>query len=155
MSKSLWELLRLAENRERAGKRGYLKHVPRGLRGYNPYYDGNFSYDYEGKHRDKTEKTEGGFKYYLWDYLLMEKRQGVLTLYSWDSATTRERLETISDYYGLPLRYTTHEGELYCKPLGWKKLDEWRYNKIEVDTKEKTISVYIDNERGDIEKYNY
>lgn len=46
-------------------------------------------------------------------------------------------------------------GELYCNPLGWKKLDEWKYNKIEIDTTERTISVYIDNEKGDIEKYNY
>ncbi len=78
-----------------------------------------------------------------------------MTLYSWDSATTRERLETITDYYGLPLRFTMSGGELYCNPLGWKKLDEWKYNKIEIDTTERTISVYIDNEKGDIEKYNY
>ena len=154
MSKSLRELLNRAEH-GKMGKRGYLKSVPRGLRGYNPYYDDNLSYDYEGQYRDKTEKTEGGFIYKLWDYLLMEKRQGVLTLFSWDSATTRDRLETISDYYGLPLRFTMPRGELHCKPLGWKKLDEWRYNKIEIDTKARTISVYIDNEKGDIEKYNY
>ena len=140
MSKSLKDLLCRAEH-GKAGKRGYVK-----ADGYWRFSTG---------YRDKTEKTEGGFKYYLWDYLLMKKRQGVLTLYSWDSATTRERLETISDYYGLPLRFTTHEGELYCKPLGWNKLDEWRYNKIEVDTIKRTIKIYIDNEKWDIEKYNY
>ena len=85
----------------------------------------------------------------------MEKKQGVLTLFSWDSATTQERLETISNYYGLPLRFKLHGGELYCKPLGCGRLDEWRYNKIIIDTIKRTISVYIDNERGDIEKYNY
>lgn len=154
MSVALMELLTMAEH-GKAGKRGFLKSVPRGLWGYNPYYDDNYSYDYEGKHRDRTEMTEGGFKYYLWDYLLMEKRQGVLTLFSWDSMTTRERLETISNYYGLPLRYTLNNGELYCKPLGWGKPDEWRYDKIEIDTIKRIISVYIDNERGDIEKYNY
>ena len=155
MSVALRELLNRAEH-GKAGKRGYLKHVPRGLRGYNPYYDGNFNYDYEGKHRDKTELIEGGFKYYLWDYLLMEKRQGVLTLYSWDSATTRDRLEDIARFYHLPLYFTLHGGELYCLPFGWSmRNNEWRYNKIEVDTIKKTISVYIDNERGDIEKYNY
>ena len=140
MSKSLKDLLNRAEH-GKAGKRGYVK-----ADGYWRFSTG---------YRDKTEIIEGGFKYYLWDYLLMEKRQGVLTLYSWDSMTTRERLETISDYYGLPLRFTTHEGELYCKPLEWNKLDEWRYNKIEVDTIARIIKIYIDNERGDIEKYNY
>ena len=140
MSKSLQDLLYRAEH-GKAGKRGYV--APRN------------SWNFMSGYRDKTELIEGGFKYYLWDYLLLEKRQGVLTLYSWDSATTRDRLETISDYYSLPLRFTTHEGELYCEPLGWSKLDEWRYNKIEIDTIKKTISVYIDNERGDIEKYNY
>lgn len=140
MSVALRDLLYRAEH-GKAGKRGYV--APRN------------SWNFMSGYRDKTELIEGGFKYYLWDYLLMEKRQGVLTLYSWDSATTRDRLETISDYYHLPLYFTLHEGELYCKPLGWNKLDEWRYNKIEIDTKEKTISVYIDNERGDIEKYNY
>lgn len=154
MSESLRELLYHAEH-GKAGKRGFLKSVSRGLRGYNPYYDGNFNYDYEGKHRDRTEMTEGGFKYYLWDYLLMEKRQGVLTLYSWDSATTLERLETITTYYDLPIWFTFKGQQLYCKPLGWNKLDEWRYNKIIVDTIKRTISVYIDNARGDIEKYNY
>ena len=155
MSKSLKDLLYRAEH-GKVGKRGFLKHVPRGLCGYNPYYDNNYCYDYEGKYRDRTEMTEGGFKYYLWDYLLMEKRQGVLTLYSWDSATTRERLEDICRYYSLPLRFTLNNGELYCLPFGWSmRNNEWRYNKIEVDTIKKTISVYIDNERGDIEKYNY
>lgn len=154
MSESLRELLNRAEH-GKAGKRGFLKRVPRGLRGYNPYYDNNYSYDYEGKYRDRTEKTEGGFNYYLWDYKLLEKKQGVLTLYSWDSVTTRERLETITTYYDLPIWFTLHGGELYCRPLGWEKFGEWRYNKIEVDTIKRTISVYIDNERGDIEKYNY
>lgn len=138
MSESLRELLNRAEH-GKAGKRGYV--APRN------------SWNFMSGYRDKTEKTEGGFKYYLWDYLLMEKRQGVLTLYSWDSATTRDRLETISDYYGLPLRFSFKGQELYCKP--WNKLDEWRYNKIEIDTIARTISVYIDNEKGDIEKYNY
>ena len=140
MSESLMDLLNRAEH-GKAGKRGYVK-----ADGYWRFSTG---------YRDKTEKTEGGFKYYLWDYLLMEKRQGVLTLYSWDSATTRERLETIARFYHLPLYFTLHGGELYCKPLGWSKPDEWRYNKIKIDTIKKTISVYIDNERGDIEKYNY
>lgn len=154
MSESLKELLQMAEKR-RGGKRGLLRSVPRGMWGYNPYYDNNYSYDYEGKYRDKTEIIEGGFAYMLWDYLLMRKEQNIITLFSWDSATTRERLETISDYYGLPLRFTLNGGELYCKPLGWNKLDEWRYNKIEVDTIARTIKIYIDNDREDIEKYNY
>lgn len=154
MSVALMELLNRAEH-GKAGKRGYLKRVPRGLMGYNPYYDDNYSYDYEGKYRDRTEIEEGGFKYYLWDYLLMEKRQNIITLYSWDSATTQDRLNDISSYYHLPIRFTFKGQELYCKPLGWSKLDEWRYNKIVIDTKARTISVYIDNERGDIEKYNY
>lgn len=154
MSESLRELLHMAEH-GKTGKRGLLKSVPRGIWGYNPYYDNNYSYDYEGKYRDKTEKIEGGFIYKLWDYLLMQKKQNIITLFSWDSATTRNRLEDISDYYGLSLRFTLNGGELYCKPLGWKKLDEWKYNKIEIDTIERTISVYIDNEKGDIEKYNY
>lgn len=155
MSKSLQDLLYRAEH-GKVGKRGFLKHVPRGLCGYNPYYDENYSYDYEGKHRDRTEKTEGGFKYYLWDYLLMEKRKhGVICLYSWDSVTTRERLCTISNYYGLPLYFTLHGGELYCMPLGCFKLDEWRFVKIEVDTIARTIKIYIDNNNVDIEKYNY
>ena len=140
MSESLRDLLYRAEH-GKAGKRGYVK------------ADGHWRF-FTG-YRDKTELIEGGFKYYLWDYLLMEKRQGVLTLYSWDSATTRDRLETISDYYSLPLRFITHEGELCCKPLDCGKLDEWRYNKIVVDTIERTIKIYIENERGDIEKYNY
>lgn len=154
MSKSLQELLYRAEH-GKAGKRGFLKSVPRGLRGYNPYYDNNYTYDYEGKYRDRTEIEEGTIYYMLWDYLLMEKKQNIITLFSWDSATTRERLETISDYYGLPLRYTLNNGELYCKPMGWNKLDEWRYDKIVIDTIARTISVYIDNAKGDIEKYNY
>lgn len=154
MSKSLRELLNRAEH-GKAGKRGYLKHVPRGFCGYNPYYDNNCYYDYEGKYRDRTEKTEGGFNYYLWDYLLMKKRQGVLTLYAWDSVTTQDRLNGISSYYHLPLRFTLHGGELYCL-FGWSMPNnEWRYNKIEVDTKARTIKIYIDNARGDIEKYSY
>lgn len=154
MSVALMELLNRAEH-GKAGKRGYLKQVPRGLWGYNPYYDDNYSYDYEGKHRDKTELIEGGFKYYLWDYLLMEKRQNIITLYSWDSATTQDRLNDISSYYHLPIRFTFKGQELYCL-FGWSMPNnEWRYNKIEIDTIKKTISIYIDNERGDIEKYNY
>jgi hypothetical protein len=141
--------------RGKEGKRGYLKRVPRGLWGYNPYYDDNYCYDYEGKYRDRTEIEEGNIYYLLWDYLLMEKEHDIITLYSWDSATTQDRLNDISSYYHLPLYFTLHGGELYCKPLGWNKLDEWRYNKIVIDTKEKTISVYIDNEKGDTEKYNY
>ena len=73
MSVALRELLQMADKRK-AGKRGLLRRIPRGLRGYNPYYDDNYSYDYEGKYRDKTEIIEGGFKYYLWDYLLMSKK---------------------------------------------------------------------------------
>lgn len=147
MSESLRELLNRAEH-GKAGKRGYLKHVPRGLRGYNPYYDDNCYYDYEGKHRDRTEKTEGGFNYYLWDYLLMEKNQNTITLFSWDSVTTQERLNAISSYYHLPIRFTFKGHELYCL-FGWSMPNnEWRYNKIEVDTIKRTISVYIDNARG-------
>lgn len=155
MSESLRDLLNRAEH-GKAGKRGYLKRVPRGMYGYNPYYDDNYLYDYEGRYRDRTEIEEGGFNYYLWDYKLLEKRKhGVLCLYSWDSATTRERLETITTYYDLPIWFTLHEGELYCRPGMWGKLDEWRYNKIEIDTVKRTIKVYIDNGKGDIEKYSY
>lgn len=154
MSESLRELLHMAEH-GRVGKRGLLRSVPRGLCGYNPYYDNNDFYDYEGKYRDRTEKIEGGFNYMLWDYILMEKRQNVITLYSWDSATTRDRLDTITSYYDLPIWFILHGGELYCKPLDCGKLDEWRYNKIEVDTIKRTISVYINNHKGDIERYSY
>ena len=58
MSVALNELLNRAEH-GKAGKRGFLRSVPRGLRGYNPYYDDNYPYDYEGKYRDKTELREG------------------------------------------------------------------------------------------------
>lgn len=146
MSISLRELLDRAEH-GKAGKRGYTR------RDYRWSFTG---YRAKGDYRDKTEKTEGGFNYYLWDYKLLEKKKhGVLCLYSWDSATTRERLETITEYYNLPLRFTLHGGELYCKPLWWNKFDEWRYDKIVIDTIKRTISVYIDNAKGDIEKYNY
>lgn len=154
MSESLIDLLHMAE-RGRAGKRGLLRSVPRGLCGYNPYYDDNYSYDYEGKYRDRTELEGVGFNYYLWDYLLMKKQRNIITLYSWDSVTTQERLCTISDYYNLPLYFSMSGGKLYCKPLGWRRLDEWRFNKIEIDTIARTIKIYIDNEKGDIEKYNY
>ena len=154
MSVALMELLTMAE-RGKAGKRGLLKSVPRGLWGYNPYYDNNCYYDYEGKHRDKTELIEGGFNYYLWDYLLMSKKQNIITLYSWDSATTQDRLNDISSYYHLPIRFTFKGQELYCL-FGWSMPNnEWRYNKIEIDTIKRTIKIYIDNDREDIEKYNY
>lgn len=154
MSESLRELLHMAE-RGRAGKRGLLRSVPRGIRGYNPYYDNNYSYDYEGKYRDRTELEGIGFNYYLWDYLLMKKQPNIITLYSWDSATTQDRLNGISSYYNLPLRFTMSGGELYCL-FGWSMPNnEWRFNKIEIDTKARTIKIYIDNEKGDIEKYNY
>ena len=155
MSIALKELLTMAE-RGKVGKRGYLKSVPRGIWGYNPYYDNNYCYDYEGKHRDRTEIEDGTIYYLLWDYLLMSKKQNIITLFSWDSATTRERLEDICRYYSLPLRFTFKGQELYCMPFGWSmRNNEWRYNKIEIDTIKRTISVYIDNEKRDIEKYNY